>query len=657
MPAFRSFGFSLIVLSLCTIWVSPLRAGADMPTTGVDAATQEKCLDLLRASLHSSEFWPSMHAAEALTQAGHGQEVLDALKGRLDQETDMRQRCGLARELYRAGDHTQVAVLLEVLSNPDAYGHTHACESLYKIRAKGDQTLLKAAMADSRNPAKTLMAAAALGRQGDPEALQSLRHQLSGSDTEIRPLAAWVLAIVGGPQDLPVIRAGLTQAQTARQKAYFEHALALLGDDTGKQSLLKNLHHEEAGIRADAAYMAGDIGLIAAKDDLQKLLTDQNLDVSIRAAQGLLALARNSRSKADQADSTAKAPQVVLKLLPGPGNSRNSEGDFIQTKDGKLRFIYSAFGTGTGSDYDVAELRERISLDGGKTWAEPGRTVVRPASGLNVMSVSLVRLATGEIALFYCAKVSHSDCRPEMRISRDEGETWGPAVQCITDEVDYYVLNNSRAVVLKNGRILLPVCLHRTLADKKNDWQGELMCYLSDDHGQTWRRSKSVFKGFDPAGKRVTVQEPGVVEFKDGRVMMIIRSSAGCQMLSYSEDGGDTWSRAELSSISSPVSPASIKRIPQTGDLLLAWNDHSRISPELKGKRTPFTVAISRDEGKTWEHVKNLYDDPHGWYCYTAIHFTEDSVLLGHCAGDRRKNGLAVTEITRLNLDWLYDRP
>jgi hypothetical protein len=93
-----------------------------------------------------------------------------------------------------------------------------------------------------------------------------------------------------------------------------------------------------------------------------------------------------------------------------------------------------------------------------------------------------------------------------------------------------------------------------------------------------------------------------------------------------------------------------------TGDLLLVWNDHSRIDPALRGKRTPLTAAISKDEGQTWQHVRTLFDNPHGWYCYTAIEVVGDHVLLAHCAGDRRhNNGLAETHVTRVPVAWFYD--
>src|SRR4029079_19349751 len=114
--------------------------------------------------------------------------------------------------------------------------------------------------------------------------------------------------------------------------------------------------------------------------------------------------------------------------------------------------------------------------------------------------------------------------------------------------------------------------------------------------------------------------------------------------------------QAEPSEIKSPLSPASIKRIPKTGDLLMVWNDHSQIDDSLKGKRTPLSVAISRDDGKTWEKSKTLDDDPDGWYCYTAITFVNDRVVLGYCAGDNKIGLLNLTQITSFGLSWLYQK-
>jgi sialidase-1 len=73
----------------------------------------------------------------------------------------------------------------------------------------------------------------------------------------------------------------------------------------------------------------------------------------------------------------------------------------------------------------------------------------------------------------------------------------------------------------------------------------------------------------------------------------------------------------------------------------------------LDSRRTPYHVAISRDDGQPWENVKILEDDPDGWYCYTAIVFQGD-VLLGHVVGDRDEGKLSTTQITSFDVEWLY---
>lgn len=348
-----------------------------------------------------------------------------------------------------------------------------------------------------------------------------------------------------------------------------------------------------------------------------------------------------------------EVPVRALELPPGPDNPRNSEGSFVSLKDGRVLFIYSHYTAGRGADHDPAQLCSRYSCDGGRTWSSEDRLVVENEGGMNVMSVSLLRLQSGKIALFYLRKNSEQDCRPVMRLSTDEGETWGPAVTCITDEIGYYVLNNDRVIQLKNGRLVAPVCLHTVKGSPETDRLGTVMCYLSDDNGGSWRRSRSAHKGHDASGQRITVQEPGVVELNDGRIMMFIRASGGYQYLSYSEDGGETWSPPHASLLASPISPASIKRLPSTGDLLLVWNDHAHIPPSLRDRRVPLSVAISQDEGETWKHVRVLEGNPEGWYCYTAIHPLDDAVLLGYCA-----RGLGLSRLTRVPVTWLYsDEP
>lgn len=367
---------------------------------------------------------------------------------------------------------------------------------------------------------------------------------------------------------------------------------------------------------------------------------------------GSLVQAQNVSGKPYREKQIAGVQKTSL-LIPGPENPRNSEGDFIELEDGRVLFVYSHFTDG-GSDHAAAHLAGRVSRDGGLTWSDRDDLVLANEGKYNIMSVSLLRLQNGEIALFYLRKDSLEDCRPLMRLSVDEAVTWGEPVEVITDQVGYYVLNNDRVIQLNNGRLVCPVALHNLPEYEKPDWAGLLMCYFSDDQGKTWRRSRSVLKGARSDSSRVMLQEPGVIELNDKRLMMWARTDDGSQYLSWSDDQGDSWSPAVPSGIKSPRSPASIERIPGRDDLLMVWNDHEAIPDHLKGKRTPFNVTLSQDEGKTWAKSRVLEDDPNGWYCYTAIDFVDDRVLLGHSAGDRRTGGLNTLQITSFDIGWLY---
>ena len=351
------------------------------------------------------------------------------------------------------------------------------------------------------------------------------------------------------------------------------------------------------------------------------------------------------------AAAAADPVQRNVLLPPGKGNPRNSEAAMIDVSDGRIMLVYSRF-TGGRGDHAKANLAARFSSDGGATWTRDDIAMTaNDEGGMNTMSPSLLRMRDGALGLFYLRKNDLTDCRVFLRVSRDEGRTWGPARVC-TEPVGYYVMNNDRVVRLARGRILLPVALHATPAEPKFQRHAAIACFYSDDDGRTWSRGADV-----PGGGTSALEEPGVVELTDGRVMLWVRTDAGKQFVSYSGDGGATWGAFADSNIVSPRSPASIERIPGTGDLLLAWNNNGNVKTKTHGDRTPFNVAISRDDGATWRNVKTLENDPAGWYCYTAIHFAGEHVILSHCA-DNVKTGkaLATTQITRLPIKWLYDR-
>jgi len=343
----------------------------------------------------------------------------------------------------------------------------------------------------------------------------------------------------------------------------------------------------------------------------------------------------------------------ILDINPSPENPRNSEGAFATLAYGRIWFCYTQF-YGGASDHHPARIVGIESGDEGRTWSKP-RVVIDNEGGANVMSVSLLRLASGKLALFYLRKNSWLDCRPWMRTSVDEGRTWSSPVLMVSAP-GYFVLNNDRVVQLASGRLVAPVGFHRARqtdpsSSRSFDSRAIALWYLSDDEGLTWREADTWW-GM-PVVSRSGFQEPGVVELADRTLLGWARTDQGAQYGFASRDAGKTWSAPVPTAVESPLSPASIKRLPGSADLLAIYNDHSGRFPFPKGKRSPLVAAISKDGGRTWPARTRLEEDPDGWYCYTAIHFTGDAVLLGYCAGDSKVGGLNRLRIRRIEMSAL----
>lgn len=350
-------------------------------------------------------------------------------------------------------------------------------------------------------------------------------------------------------------------------------------------------------------------------------------------------------------------PETLLVIEPTKEQSRNSEGDIVQLKDGRLCLVYSRF-TGGTRDHSPADLAMRTSGDNGKTWS--GDKIIVPNEGkCNVMSVSILRLKTGPLLLFYLKKDQRRRaCNTFVRSSTDEFKTLSEPVR-VTLLEGYHVVNNDRAIQISTGRLIVPAALHTGFDETGSvtDFTGKgiPMVYYSNDEGRSWHRSKTAVT---PVSERkLVLQEPGVVELKDGRLWMFMRTTHGCQYGCYSSDKGVTWSQPEPTNLASPCSPATIERIPWTGDLLCVWNDHSGTHPFTEGKRRPLCVALSKDDGRTWSRSRVIEADPDGWFCYTSMTFVDNRVLLSYCAGDKQVGGLNRLKVLAITKDWLYTAP
>jgi sialidase-1 len=346
------------------------------------------------------------------------------------------------------------------------------------------------------------------------------------------------------------------------------------------------------------------------------------------------------------AASLAISDALIESVIAAPTaeHPRNSEGDVIALRDGSLLVAWTDFYGGVPDDYALARISAVRSRDGGRTWGERF-TLAENTAGMNVMSVSFLRLQSGELLFFYCIKNSKTDLKLVVRRSTDEAKTWTEP-QRITPESGYHVMNNARAVQLAGGRIVCPVAWTPEAIAKDEVYRAVM--YFSDDNGQTWTRGQ----GETYCGQRGAM-EPGVIELRDGRLLQIIRTQFGRIWHAYSSDRGNTWTEATPWTVVTPEAPSTLVRLPDNGDLLLVYNPIAQMNgTSHSGRRTPMAAATSADEGQTWLKMKLVENDLTRTYAYFSARIHDGRVLLVYHAAKDNRSALVFKSIP---FDWFRD--
>lgn len=332
----------------------------------------------------------------------------------------------------------------------------------------------------------------------------------------------------------------------------------------------------------------------------------------------------------------------AVPLPKGTYGYRGMPGSLVELKDGRLLLAYTHMtpeGKGDGA------IAARYSSDKGKTWADEFILVARPmpAGADYYCHPSLLRLANGQILLsyIYAAGVTPLYGHNYYRRSVDEAASWGDQL-IMTPQPGYRIVHNDKLVQLADGRIVAPG--EFALATKLNDHAGYVSYTVySDDNGYSWHESRNIVNMLP-----VEAQEPHVVELKDGRLLMLMRTYSGTVAKAYSTDRGESWSKGELiTELSLPrnSSALNVKRIPATGDLLLLRC--AKGPADESGRRTPFVSVLSKDDGATWVNERVIAGDPEDDYGYPGLTFVDDMALIVY----HQRDGL---HVGRIGTGWFY---
>ncbi len=257
-----------------------------------------------------------------------------------------------------------------------------------------------------------------------------------------------------------------------------------------------------------------------------------------------------------------------------------------------------------------------ISADGGYTWSEPVFEFKYGRGGAGVSTAD----KNGDLHVVLTD--AHGQGKPGITRFRDiwhcrtvdGGTQWGEP-KCCWKGYCGAVMDIKQ---LSTGRILIPFG-HRKTPEEKfayNTGAGYTTVLYSNDNGRSWQLSGSkltspCYENYN--GNNYGAIEPTILELKDGRVWMLMRTQTGFLYESFSEDGIH-WSEARASRFYSPSAPCALVRLAD-GKIALFWNNCQKPA-RINGKglyagRDALHAAVSYDEGKSWQGFREVYRDPY----------------------------------------------
>ena len=360
--------------------------------------------------------------------------------------------------------------------------------------------------------------------------------------------------------------------------------------------------------------------------------------------------------------------EMVTVVEASAERPRHDGATIVELRDGRLLMAWMEHtgGKEIGHDHAPGHIASMLSSDGGRTWGEYRVMVANNPQDVNIHFPCLLRLQNGDILFFYQRRHELATAAPQVSTgyvcrSADEGRTFStPREHELIRRND---VSANCLIQLSSGRIILP--LLRVLGnwcEVGPDGQSRDTCIssvsYSDDNGMSWQGAETWVEL-----PRRGAMEAHVAELKDGRLLMTLRTQLGAVFQSESRDQGITWSKPQTTGLRAPESMPTLAHIPDTGDLMLVWN-HSLFDPRFDhcGKRTPLTVAVSRDDGASWERFKNIESDPEWEYTNSAIHFTSRGVIITYVASKmdnpeppgRLGRSRMPLRAAIADIDWLY---
>ncbi len=276
---------------------------------------------------------------------------------------------------------------------------------------------------------------------------------------------------------------------------------------------------------------------------------------------------------ASPAHAAVRGPVVVASA---PAGRRAYFADMIRLQDGRLLVAYRE---GSGHISQDGRLMTVVSADEGRTWSAPR---VALDAAVDDRDPKLVQLRDGTVLMNFFRtdwtgypKGKATLIGTFVSRSTDGGTTWSSPVQvgsAMNERrgIAWKIYNAGLAashgpiVELPDGDLLVP--LYGVMPDGV-DCPASVV--RSTDGGLTWPASGESFIGRHMG---LELQEPNLTVLRHGLVVAIIRTSTVSAHISWSRDGGRTWSLPRDTGLKASSHHQLLTR---SGDILLTYGDKS----------------------------------------------------------------------------------